>query len=152
MKGFTLIETIIYIALVGLFLSGMVLTSYQLLQGSSITSGKTTLQDEGGFALRKLDWALESASNVSVSGSTLTITRYDSNTVVIRLTGTALEMRESAIGTSFFPITTSNVKVSSATFQLIGSSPKGVTVTINIKTANGTDSALPFVLTKYLPI
>lgn len=141
---------IVYIALLGMLLTGGVLTSYRLLQGSTITSVKTTVQDEGNFVLRKVVWALGSASDIPTpSGTALTVTRYDGNTVDFRLSGTAVEMRESDIDTTWRPITTPNVRVESLQF-VVGSGSDSVTMTVTIKTANGTDTALPFTVTKYL--
>ncbi len=151
-RGFTLIETIIYIALLGLIMTWAVATSYQLLHGSANMSVKTVVQDEGSFVLRKVQWALSSAQSVSGSGSTLTVTRNDGNTVQFRLTGTAIEVSETSPIISFTPITTGNVRVESLSFVVTAGSPKGVTVTATLKTTNGTDTPLPFTLTRYLRI
>lgn len=141
-KGFTLIETIVYIALFAIIMSMGLMTTYQLLQGSAQVSGKASVQDEENFVLRKIDWALSGASNVSVpTQTTLTVTRYDSNTVDFRLNGTVIEIRESAIGTTYIPITTSNMKVNALTFTYIpptGTGPAGVRAVMKI---NGFDAS-----------
>lgn len=152
MKGFTLIETLVYIALLGLLMTGAVMTSYQLLQGSITTSTKTTVQDEGDFVLRKVKWALSNASSASGSGSNLTVTRYDGDSVSFRLNGTSIEVRETSPAISYTPITTSNVSVTSLVFVVSAGSPKSVTVTATMKTANGTDTPLPFSFTRYIRI
>lgn len=151
MKGFSLIETIIYIALLGLLLTTAVLTSYQILQGSTNVSNKTIVQDEGDFVVRKLDWALSSASAASApTPSTLTVTRYDGNTIDFRLNGMTIEMRESAVGVVYKPITTVNVRVQSLQFQVTGSTQIIVTAAAYLKTANGAAAALPFTIAKAL--
>jgi len=150
-SGFTLIEAVVYIALLGLILSGAVLVSYQLLDCSTNASSNTTVQDEGGFAVRKLQWALSGASAASASGNTLTISRYDGNTVTVRLSGTALEVKESAVGAAFVPLTTPNVTVQTFLAQTQGTSPVNVTATTTLKIAgSGTHPSLTFVLSKYL--
>ncbi len=152
-RGFTLIEAVIYIALLGLIMSGAVVMSYQLLQGSTSTSSRSTVQDEGGFVLRKLAWALSGATDVSGGGTTLTVTRLDGNTAYFRLTGGVIEMRESALGGSYEPITTEkNVQASALQFTLAGTNPKSVSATFMLKTANGTDAPLPFSFKRYLRI
>ena len=93
-RGFTLIETVLYIGLMGILMTGTLLIVYQLLQSSSHTNAKTTLQNEGTFVLRKLDWAFSTNTNVWV-----------------RLTGTTIEM--STDGVTYVPLTTQNVSVSS---------------------------------------
>ncbi|MEK7133550.1 MAG: prepilin-type N-terminal cleavage/methylation domain-containing protein [Patescibacteria group bacterium] len=146
-RGFSLIETIIYIGLFALIMGGGLLAVHQLLQASAQVNDKATIQDEESFVLRKIDWALSGASAIFVpSQTTLTVTRYDSNTVDFRLNGTAIEMRESAIGASYIPITTSNVTVNGLTFTYIapvGSGPEGVTASTTI---NGLDAST----TKYI--
>lgn len=144
-RGFTLIETIVYIALLGLILTGAVVTAYQLAQSSGSVSTNNTLQEEGNFVLMKISWALSGASSFTIpSANELTVTRYDGTTVEIRLSGTTVEMQEG--GGSFMSITTSNVTVSDLVFTDIpasGTGPEGVTATL---TAGG----MTFTTTKYL--
>ncbi len=152
-RGFTLIETVIYIALLGLIMSGAVMMSYQLLQGSGSTSARSTVQDEGGFVLRKLSWALSGATDISGGGSALTVTRADGNTTYLRLNGNVIEIRENATGANYEPITTEkNVQASALQFVVAGSNPKSLNATFKIKTANGTDAPLPFSFKRYLRI
>lgn len=130
-KGFTLIETIVYIGLFSVIMTTGLLTVNQLLQSGAQTSGKATIQSEENFVLRKIAWALSGASSVSApSPSALTVTRYDGNTVDFRLRGTAIEMRESAIGTTYLPITTGNVHVTALDFVIL--SPAGITASLTI--------------------
>jgi len=145
-KGFTLVETLIYIALFAFIIGGSILTSAQLLQGSSQTATKAGIQEEENFVLRKIDWSLSGASSISVPSQTaMTVTRYDGNTVDFRLNASAVEMRESVIGT-YLPITTSNVAVNDLKFIYIpvsGTAPAGVTAQIIVNSADAST-------TKYL--
>ena len=72
-------ETMIYIALFGIILSGAVVGTYNLLEGSSKNIMSTGIQEEGTFINRKISWALSGATSVSVSpdGTILTIVRPD---------------------------------------------------------------------------
>lgn len=72
-------ETIIYIALFGILMSGAVIGAYNLFEGSDHNITATRIQEEGTFLNRKINWALSGATNASVSGggSILTITRPD---------------------------------------------------------------------------
>lgn len=154
-KGFTLIEAIIYTALLGLLMAGAVAATYQLLQGSSTTSANTTVQDEGNFVVRKLDWALtgmNSAPAIGGSGCAQTISiiknGFSENPVEVQrdpVSSMTLMIREGGTG-PFNAITTTNVSVSCLRFRLIpavGGAPPGVTATTTI---NG----LNFVVMKYL--
>ena len=72
-------ETMIYIALFGVLMSGAVVGAYNLLEGSDHNIADSRIQEEGTFLNRKINWALSGASNATISGgnSILTITRPD---------------------------------------------------------------------------
>ncbi len=140
-RGFTLIETIIYIGLFALIIGGSFLAVYQILQGSAQVAVKSTVQDEESFALRKIEWALGSVQTISspVSGTsgTLSLTRYDGTQVVVRLNGTKIELSENG-GTSYLPITSDNVPVNALSFAYVqsGVGPAGITASMTIKDVN----------------
>jgi prepilin-type N-terminal cleavage/methylation domain-containing protein len=78
-NGFTLLETIIYIALFGIIMSGAVVTTYQLLESGRHNQIAIFTQEEGMFLSRKITWALTGATEVSVNAAknVLIITRPD---------------------------------------------------------------------------
>jgi prepilin-type N-terminal cleavage/methylation domain-containing protein len=145
-KGFTLIETIIYIALLGVFLSGAVLVAYGLIGSSGRVEGRNTVQEEGNFVLGKMRYALGSASGISVpTAQTLIVTRHGGPAAHITLNGSAVEMSDDG-GVTFAPLTTVNVTVTALAFKKIPATlgaPEGVMATTTI---DGTD----FVLTAYI--
>src|SRR5437667_361850 len=51
-SGFTLIETILYIALLTILLSGAVFASYNLIEGSGRLKTNININEEGGFVLK----------------------------------------------------------------------------------------------------
>jgi prepilin-type N-terminal cleavage/methylation domain-containing protein len=144
-RGFTLIETIVYLALMGLLLSGAILASYQILTSSSALDTKNTTAEEAAFVMRKLDWAFASASDFTPIGShEIQISRYDTDTIDIRWSaGSPVEMQETGSG-GFQPITTDNISVTDLTFveNDVGSL-KGVDITLQV---NG----LTFTATHYI--
>jgi len=151
-RGFTLIETIIYIALFSVLIGGGLVTVYELIDGSGKLSAKNTVQEEGNFVLRKLNWALTGVSGITSPSSgtplsnTLSVNKYDGNRINVELNGTKIEIEESDNGNTFTPITTDNIKVSSLEFEYLpsqGEAPVGVKATIVI---DGYD----FSITKYL--
>ena len=144
-KGFTLIETIIYIALLGLLLGGGVAVAYQLLQGAGAVDSKNTVQEEGNFVLAKMRYALGSASDVSNVSGALAISRYDSSQARIRRSDDMLEWSEDGGGT-YLSITTENVIVSNFALTILppaSGAPKGVIATTTI-------NDIEFVLTAYV--
>lgn len=143
--GFTLIETLIYIALFTLLMGSAFVVTYQLIDSSGDLSVKNTTQEEGSFVMRKLDWALTSANPSTVTpssgnSSTLVLTKYDGNKVTFQKNGNKIEIKESANGNTFLPITTDNVVVSSLDFkyETLG----GITATFIV-------DGLNFSVTKY---
>jgi prepilin-type N-terminal cleavage/methylation domain-containing protein len=151
-KGFTLIEVIIYIALFSLLMGSAFVTAYQLIDGSGKLSTKNTVQEEGNFVMRKLNWTLTGISNITMpsktnlTSTTLAITKYDGNVMNVRLAGDVIEIREN--GGAYLPITTANVKVSDISFEFIpaiGSGTAGIKATITIN-----DSV--FTITKYMRV
>jgi hypothetical protein len=146
MKGFTLIETIIYIALLTALMGGTTLAAYQIIQASSQTSGISSLQGEGGFVLRKIGWALSGAQSVSVGGSscsrTMHVVKHDGTTTDMRRTGTKIEMRQNA--GAYHALTTDNVSVSCLEISSVSSGTSvGLEATITM-------SGKVFTTTKYI--
>jgi type II secretory pathway pseudopilin PulG len=157
-RGFTLIETIVYIGLFALLIGGSIITTYQILRASERAGVKSTVQDEESFVLRKIDWALgsidptKSYTPSSGTATTLSLTQYGStNVIIVRLNGSKVEMSEDG-GTTYYPLTTSNVDVTGLTFTYIapsGNGPAGISATLTIK--NDTDSqTFTSVSTKYI--
>jgi type II secretory pathway pseudopilin PulG len=130
--GFTLIETIIYIALFSFLVGNGFLITYQLMQGGDKLNTKSINQEEINFVLRKLNWILDGVSIINTPSSgfsnNLTITKYDGTVWGVRLETGKIEIRE-GVG-SYLPITTSNVSVTTLQFQL--TSPTGIIASTTI--------------------
>ena len=138
-RAFTLIEAIVYFALFSLFLVGGILAAYQILQGQGQAATLNTGEDEGGFVVRKIEWALNGAT-ISYPNAA---TPFDSSLHVLsnggidirmRLTSGVIEMSENG-GVSYFPLTTNNVTVSSLSFHYLapsGSGPEGIEASTTI--------------------
>ena len=67
-------ETMVYIALFGIIMSGAVVGTYNLLEGGRRNIDSTKIEEEGTFLNRKINWALTSATGASVSGGGTTLT------------------------------------------------------------------------------
>src|SRR3989344_4301766 len=130
--GFTLIETIMYIGLLAVLMTGAVAASYEIIQSSSLTSSRNQVQEESGFVLRKISWALIGMQSYTLpSTSELVLTKYDGTTVGIKRSGSAIVIQEN--GGTFLPLTTDHVDITSLVFTNIpgvGSGPAGMTATI----------------------
>lgn len=134
MRGFTLIETVIYIALFGLFMSGVLLSVYGMLQSGDQFSNRTAATNEGAFVTAKIDWALRSLTTVTTPssgyGTSLSVTRSDGTQVDVRLSSGVIEMRIN--GGSYIPLTTNNVTVTSLGFNTISGTQTGIEASTTI--------------------
>ena len=107
-KGFTLLETLIYIALLGMLLTGVLLTAYPLFTGAERITKNVTAEGEAAFILRKISWALSSATSVSVPNSTtLTIQHASAGQLKFDLNVDSLELNDT------FPLNASRAPVTS---------------------------------------
>lgn len=68
-RGYTLIEVLVYMALFSLVIGGMLLTTYGILQNTARLEDKVVVNEDGGFLIRKIDWALTNATAVSCPAS-----------------------------------------------------------------------------------
>lgn len=141
--GFTLIEMLVYMALFSIMMGGLIVVVFQLVQSSEKLSSKDTVQGEINFVLKKLDWALTGASDVSVLSNVLTITN-DSNSYVFKLENKKIKLNNQ-------DLTTANVEVKTSNFTKIDTDPPGVSVELKIKELNNANEAST-TYTKYLRI
>lgn len=139
MRGFTLIETLVYIALLAFLLTAGVLTSYTLATNSDKINTSTSTHDEGNFVLRKIDWALSDAESISLPSSglpyngALGVTRTDGTRIDISITPeNKIQIREGGTSGSYTPLTTDNVAVSALHFGYIPGTPSGIEASTTI--------------------
>ncbi len=159
-KGFTLVETIVYIALFSIIMTGAFVTAYQLIVGSDRLNTKKTIQSEGNFVLAKIGWALDSVSTSSAeiisppqtppyTSNTLSLKKYylgEKISVSIQYDAVNKAVLFQEGSGPLVPITTNNVSISKIEFRFMpptGSSPAGLAATTTI---NGID----FAITKYI--
>ncbi|OGE82152.1 MAG: hypothetical protein A3B10_02355 [Candidatus Doudnabacteria bacterium RIFCSPLOWO2_01_FULL_44_21] len=102
-NGFTLIETLIYIALFTIIIGGAMVAVYQIIESTNRTNERVVIQEDVNFLLRKLDWALTGASAVSATATTLTVTKGGSN-LVFELTGDDLTLDTKPLNSSFVKV------------------------------------------------
>ncbi len=65
--GFTLIETIIYIALFALVMTAILLATHQLIESTGITQTKAHVEGDAQFVLSKIDEALNGATDFAIT-------------------------------------------------------------------------------------
>lgn len=129
MRGFTLLEAILYTALLGLIMTGALMAAYSLVEGAGRTNSQTVLAEEGAFVLHKLQWATTGLSSISgpalgTCAGTLQVQKIGIGTIDVRLTGSTTEIQ--VAGAGYVPITTQNVQVSGLQFCHLSGAAEGV--------------------------
>jgi len=157
-NGFTLIETLIYLALFGIIMGGVAAAAYGIVEAGGRSQTRVSLQEEGDFLLAKINWSLTGASSMSIQASppSLMVSKYNftSNPLVFNFAGTALSLKEgSGVAQN---LNSDNAAISSLIFQDIpssGAKPEGIktTFTLQAKTPNGQIVTQDFEHTQYLP-
>lgn len=154
-RGFTLVETIIYISLFSIILTCGLIACYQIISSSDLLNQTTRTEEEGNFVLRKLTWvfsSLDSTIPPTISGGScsqnISISKTNSvNPIRIRMNSSGgknyIEIQDD--GVNYYPITTSSASTTCLEFTIISGNPYGIIAT---STINGKD----FVLRKYARI
>lgn len=80
-RGFTLIETLVYLALFALIIGGMVMAAYMLFETSDRYQTRAMMQEEANFVMAKIMRTLNNAEQicapaVGTPGSSLSIASY----------------------------------------------------------------------------
>lgn len=146
--GFTLLETVIYIALFSILMTGVLVTIYQLLESGTHNRTAVGVQEEGTFVHRKLYWALAGATDVTTPNpQTLIITRPDlGGQSPLRITEEDGLMVISRGGAASIPLTSSEFTVSNTDMSIIPGTA-GVPTSVRVSyEVHGT----PFLFRTYL--
>lgn len=146
--GFTLIETLIYLALFGILIAGIGVATYAIIEASGRDQTRITAQEEANFLLGKLNWALTGASSITVAPTSLNVNKFVGPSVVFNYINLKLQLGGA-------PLNSDAVKVVNLVFIDIPASagkPEGVTVkfTLRSTTPRGTTIDQDFEITKYL--
>ncbi len=77
-KAFTLLETILYLALTAIFLGGVLAGAYNLIQSAYAEQTRILTQSEGNFLLGKFAWAWQGAKSfiIAPDGKSLTVNNF----------------------------------------------------------------------------
>jgi prepilin-type N-terminal cleavage/methylation domain-containing protein len=92
-RGFTLIETLVYLALFALMMASALTAFYTILESNNRNLTKAMVEQEGGFLVGKVDWVLTGVRTILLpgggsSGNTLSVTKWDAsygNPIVIKV-------------------------------------------------------------------
>ena len=165
-RGFTLIETIIYLALYALIMTGVLVSVYGIFGSASRNQTKAMVQEEGSYLTGKIDWALTGVQTISApvandSGDTLTVTKYDTsvgNPIIISVSAGNVTIKRGAAAARV--INNSNTRIScpvGGCFTHVAASGDGInpeslaaSFVISATTSEGLAFSQPFATVKYL--
>lgn len=163
-KGFTLIESLLYIALFAIIIGGALVAVYQMIESSDAVSAKNNVEMEGSFLLRKIDWALTGAKDigspsVNNSGQVLGINFTTPSPLIFRLNSDKLQLSRDN-GITFSDLSSDYVVVSDVLFTHTdsdyvsptspGPKPAEIKASFDIATKAEPSKTYPFETTKYL--
>ena len=137
-SGFTLIETIIYIAILAFLITGGVISAFYIIEASEKNKTGIVINTEANFLLKKIDWVLAGALSINspaagLSGAAFSV-NLDSptNPTVIDLAGGKARISE---GGSTQELTSDRVKIENLLFLHIapaGLKPPAIRARFNI--------------------
>ncbi|HVM73268.1 MAG TPA: prepilin-type N-terminal cleavage/methylation domain-containing protein [Candidatus Paceibacterota bacterium] len=125
-SGFTLIETLVYLALYALIIGGALTAVYSMIESSARNEATAMTEEEGDYLLAKIDMTIGDTASVRVpnsSGDTLSVVEFDGTAVTLNNCGTGLCRTE---GTAVPQrLNNSDVSVSKLTFTYIHATSDG---------------------------
>ena len=127
--GFTLIEVLVYLALLGLIFSGLFISAYAIIENIGRNDTQIMVNEEGGFLLAKIGFAINGATSVEVEND-LILKINNPPTAIFRENGGYLEING-------IPLNNSSVQVKNLEFIDNGNSGLEAIFTLQAKTKNG---------------
>lgn len=140
-QGFTLIETLVYLALFALIIGGMVVAAYMLFETSDRYQTRAMMQEEQNFIMAKIMRSLNNAEQicspaVSTPGSSLSIASYGGSCgdfTVLHSDGNV------TLNGSVNILNSSNIKVDQLLFTHVsGSNTDGVQIDLTVSAVTPT--------------
>ncbi|OGG52891.1 hypothetical protein A3H16_03435 [Candidatus Kaiserbacteria bacterium RIFCSPLOWO2_12_FULL_53_8] len=157
-KGFTMIETLVYLALYAIIMTGLLSAVYSLIESSVHNQTVAMVEEEGNFLAGKIEWALSNAREIlapSSSGSTLSVTTFDGSPITIGLTGGDMRIQEASNPAHI--LNNTNVSITNLSFTHARASSDGInpesiesSFTIFATTSSGRFLSRAFSTLKYL--
>ncbi len=126
-KGFTLIEMLLYMGLLGLFITVMGAVFQEILQTSLSSTATSVVQQDGKYILARIGYDVRRAKDVTVpapgqSASSLTLVILENGQDVeyqYNMSGSGVSLSRAGLAT---PIQSNETRLSQLTFTRIGNS------------------------------
>lgn len=152
-RGFTLIETLVYLSLFSLIMGGVVVSAFQVFESTGRSQTRSMIQEEGDFLVGKVDWVLSGIQGINAPATpavgapctqsdTLSVTKWDGliGTVVVNISGGNMVIARN--GSSTQPLNNNNTTVTNLLFKHCfagGNNPESIATsfTVSARTPNG---------------
>jgi type II secretory pathway pseudopilin PulG len=131
-KGFTLIEIILYVALVAVFITSAILFTFNIIYGKEKAYNQQVVDQSARILMDKIAYQIRSAKQVqNMTPDSITLVDVDGNTISIALNGTVVEITTNGLGP--YSLTSNQVKVDSFTLtDLSGASANTNNVNVDL--------------------
>ena len=142
-RGFSLLETLMYIALFALIMEGSFTGMLAISELAERNQTKAYLEEEADFIITKVSYEISNATTVSLSGPDATnteinLTTAEGGNVSIELSGSALVIaRGNNVGVPFSSSNVRTSKVAFATDSKDSSSPIYFAFSLQTESASG---------------
>jgi len=138
-QGFTLIELILYIALLSIFLSGAIIFAWDVIYSREKAHAQRMVNQSASTAMMRIDYEIRNAETINSITPTQLVLSRSGSTTTFNLNGTTLEI--SLNGSGPFPLTSNQTRVTNLVFSETNTAlanTKGVTVDITLEqSSNG---------------
>ena len=115
-RGFTLIETLVYLALFSIVIGGLFLSAYAFFESIGRNESQAFIQQERDFLIAKIEWTLSGVNPLAANtyGLTLSVTKYDGTNV--RMDVSSGKLRMSTNGGAWHALNNDDSTISSLRF------------------------------------
>ena len=149
MRGFTLIETLVYLALFTILIGGVVASAYGLFENASRNQTRSMIEEEGAYLIGRINYAL-SGAKTATGGATLSVTKYDGTTYTISVSGG--DFFYSFNSGAAVVLNNSNISVGPLTVTHVSGAVESIQAdfTLSAKTSAGQTVSESFTTTRYI--
>ena len=169
LTGFTLIESLIYLALFAIIIGGGMSATYQIIEATNSNYNHVVLQEEANFLIRKIEWALTGLDGASSITKPISSSPYTDT--ILQVTKNGIQLTFCFVGTNLYlqtgatPCTPASPTLNSSNISVLLTSPNNyifkrsvtsgktdaITTSFTLSTVqNGRNSTESFSTTKYL--
>ena len=138
-RGFTLIEIIIYVALLSLTIGFILVAVYQIIDSKTGASARTSVEEEANFLIKKIKWVLTNVDVINqptagATSTTLSVNKFNfpANPVAISRSGSDVNI--SYAGNPATTLNSEDISVGDLVFENIsGGSNPAVKIKLNLE-------------------